>query len=257
MIRGLYTSTWGMLKQQEKFDVISNNIANISTNGYKKDLCIDRPFEEVLTRKINDNSIGKDNTIGSMNLGSYIGQILTDFTPGKLIQTNNNTDICISNSNKSFFAIGNYNEDGELIKETYTRNGAFTINNEGYLTNVNGDYVIGNNGPLFVGSDSFVVQGDGSIYANNSYIDTIKVVEFSDTQALRKIGDNQWELMGQAQQQPFSGTIKQGFIEGSNVKSVEEMVSMISLMRSYETNQRLIKAHDDTLNKVINEVGKV
>lgn len=257
MIRGLYTAASGMLKEQKKMDVVSNNLANASTNGYKKDIAVAQSFREMLTKRINDKRQGQpaNGSIGHMSLGSDIVQVFTDYTQGRLIKTGSATDISIKNSNTGFFAVNVPGPEGD--REMYTRHGSWTVNGDGYLVTREGYEVLGNYGPVYVGTDNFVVQEDGSIYVDNFYIDTLKVVDFVDTEELQKFGDNLVEAPDGAQTQPFNGQIVQGYVEGSNINTVEEMVEIIALMRAYEANQKVVKAYDDSLGQVINEVGKV
>lgn len=258
MIRGLYTSAQGMLKETKKFDLVSNNLANISTSGYKKDLGIDQTFKEALTKRINDIKPGEvaQPNIGTMRLGSDLVEVYTDFSQGALMQTDNQTDISIRDSKNGFFSISV--EEGENTRELYTKNGAFTLDSQGYLVTQEGDKVVGNYyGSIYVGSDSFIVQDDGSIYVDDQYIDTLKLVEFNDNASIKKVGNNLWEASDEAQTSEFTGKVVQGFIERSNVNSVEEMVKMINLMRSYEANQKIVKAYDESLDKAVNQVGQV
>ncbi|WHH57594.1 flagellar hook-basal body protein [Petroclostridium sp. X23] len=256
MIRGLYTSASSMLNSQKKMDIITNNLANSSTTGYKKDIAVSQSFPELLTKRINDIKNGQpaNANIGTMRLGSDVVEIHTDFTQGTLIRTDSPTDISIRNSDTAFFAVSVPGEGGE--QEMYTRNSSWVIDGEGYLTTREGYRIFGNDGYIQVASDNFHVQEDGSIYLDNAYVDTLRIVEFGDTTDFEKFGNNVLQAPEGAITQPFSGQVAQGFIESSNINSIEEMVGMINVMRSYEANQKIIKAYDDTLEKVINEVGK-
>lgn len=258
MVRGLYTAASGMLKGQKQMDIASNNLANASTNGYKKDIAVSQSFHEMLTKRINDDSSqGQPSRggIGNMSLGSDIVQVFTDYTQGQLIHTNHLTDMSIKNSNFAFFSINVADEQGE--QEMYTRHGSFTVRQDGYLTTRDGNEVLGFNGPVWVGTDNFMVQEDGSIYVDNMYIDTLKIMQFADGEQLEKFGHNLVKAPEDADIQPFSGQIAQGHVEGSNINTVEEMVQIISVMRAYEANQKVVKAYDETLGKLVNEVGKV
>ncbi len=257
MIRGLYTSASGMLKGQKKMDIVSNNLANSATTGYKKDIGISQSFKEMLTKRMNDTKNGQPNNadIGEMSLGSDIVQVFTDYSQGTLVKTDSDTDVGIKNSTSAFFAV-NVPYQGEDT-EMYTRHGSWTISNDGYLVTGENYEVLGLDGSIYIGTDNFIIQEDGSIYADNQYIDTLKVVDFENTDELTKYGENLVQAEDSAQTQPFQGQLVQGFIEGSNVNTVEEMVEMINIMRAYEANQKIVKAYDDTLDRVINDVGKV
>lgn len=257
MIRGLYTAASGMLKGQKQMDIASNNLANASTNGYKKDIAVTQSFHEMLTKRINDSNQGQPSQggIGHMSLGSDIIQVFTDYSQGQLIHTNHLTDMSIKNSDFAFFAVNVADEQGD--RELYTRHGAFTVSQDGFLVTREGQEVLGLNGPIWVETDNFMVQEDGSIYAENMYVDTLKIIQFEDGEQLEKLGHNLVQSPEDAIIQPFSGQIAQGYVEGSNINTVEEMVQIISVMRAYEANQKVVKAYDETLGKLVNEVGKV
>lgn len=257
MIRGLYTSASGMLKEQKKLDITANNMANVSTTGYKKDIAVFQSFPEMLTQRINDRigRQGSNANIGDMSLGADVVQIYTTYNPGRMNQTNLSTDMGLENSDNAFFTVNVAGPAGN--QEMYTRNGSWTLNQEGYLITRDGYIVLGNNGPIRLQSDQFTVQKDGGVYQNGNYIDTLRITEFTDTTGLRKYGNNMVQAPAGTQTRPFTGQVVQGSIEDSNVNSVEEMVEMINIMRSYEANQKAVKAYDDMLDKSSNEIGKV
>lgn len=258
MIRGLYTSGWSLMANNKKMDVISNNLANADTNGYKEDITVFETFPEMLTRRINDTKSASNPSakVGNMRLGSDVGEIFTNYEQGKMIRTQNNLDFAIQNSKSAFFTIGKPGEDGN-ITEYYSRDGAFVLDANNQLVTKDGLYVMGENGPITLENDNFTVNNDGSIVQNGNIVDKLKISEFSDTRSLKKIGANLVEKDETTEEQPFQGIISQGFLEGSNINVVKEMVDMISVMRSYEANQRLLQAQDSTLEKVVNQVGSV
>ncbi|HEY9061851.1 MAG TPA: flagellar hook-basal body protein [Pseudobacteroides sp.] len=258
MIRGLYTSGWSLMANSKKMDVISNNLANADTNGYKEDITVFETFPEMLTRRINDTKSASNPSakVGNMRLGSDVGEIFTNYEQGKMIRTQNNLDFAIQNSKSAFFTVGKPGEDGN-ITEYYSRDGAFILDANNQLVTKDGFYVMGENGPITLRDDNFTVNNDGSIVQDGIIVDKLKISEFSDTRSLRKIGSNLVEKDEATEEQPFQGIISQGFLEGSNINVVKEMVDMISVMRSYEANQRLLQAQDSTLEKVVNQVGSV
>jgi len=257
MLRGLYTSASGMLRAQKKMDVVSNNLANVSTTGYKKDIAVSQAFPEMLTRRIEENKdlLNRSENIGTMRLGTDIVQIYTSYTQGRLNKTESDTDFSISGSDNAFFAVSVQGQAG--VTEMYTRNGSFTINQAGYLTTREGYMVLGQNGPIQVGNRKLTVDKDGSISLDGVYVDTLRIVEFVDTTALQKQGNNLVQAPVGVQVRPFSGQVIQGYIEDANVNPVEEMVDMITVMRSYEANQKVIQAYDNTLDKTVNDIGRI
>jgi len=256
MIRQIYTSAWGMQANSRKMDVISNNIANVNTNAYKKDEVVFHSFSDVLMNSINTSGRKEKNTgeIGTMQFGSDVGLIHTYYNQGKILNTENKLDLAISDSPGSFFTVGVVGQNGD-ITEYYTRDGAFTINSAMQLVTSDGYLVMGQKGPITLESSDFIVEKDGTIIQNGEVVDKLLIRTFADTGILRKQGNNLVSVEGEAEELEFTGAIIQGGLEQSNVNAVEEMVNMISVLRAYETNQRLLLAEDSTLEKAVNEVG--
>ncbi|MCX7711984.1 MAG: flagellar hook-basal body protein [Clostridia bacterium] len=258
MVRGLYTSAWGMIANSKKMDTISNNLANVNTNAYKRDEIVFESFPDVLTKRINDTRSKLDpNAVpGNMQLGSDVGEVFTYYKQGSILTTNNRTDLAFKNSDNAFFTVGIPDESGEL-QEYYTRDGAFTLNAEKQLADKDGNLVLGQNGPITLSSDDFIVEDDGTVIQNGQIVDKLLIKEFADTKTLRKFGSNLVTTTDETEEQEFSGQVKQGALEQSNVNTVKEMVNMISVMRSYEASQKLLQIHDGVLQKTVTEVGAV
>lgn len=253
MIRGLYTSGWSMMANARKMDVITNNLANANTNGFKKDGVVFESFPEALTQRIKDTN-GNNSAIGSMSLGSDVGEIHTYNNPGQAVKTDRNLDFSINDNGNSYFAIGVTQPNGD-IQEYYTRDGAFSLDALGRLVNKDGNIVMGQNGAITLKGDNFSVLSDGKIIQNNNQVGAIKIVTFTNPETLRKFGNNMVNTTGQTVQAPFTGQVMQGYIEQSNVNVVKEMVDMISVTRAYEASQKALQAQDGTLEKAVNEVG--
>ncbi len=265
MIRGLYTSAWSMIANSKKLDVITNNLANVNTAAFKKDTVVFESFPELLTKRIHDTEspMGSSPNIGTMELSSDVGEIFTYYTQGQLSQTNNNFDMAISDDNTGettkpgFFTIGVLDpNDNNNLKEYYTKDGEFVLNQNNQLVTKDGNYVMGENGPIIMENGDFAVDSRGNIVQNGEIIDTLRIAQFSDATKLRKYGDNLVQNDG-SDVEEFSGTIKQGYTEESNVNVITEMVDMITVMRAYEANQKVLQAQDSTLEKAVNEVGVV
>lgn len=258
MIRGLYTSAWSMMANSKKMDVVSNNLANVNTNAYKKDTVVFESFPEMLTKRINDTRSNLDPLAvpGKMQLGSDVGEIFTYYKQGQLVATNNTTDAAFKNNDNAFFTIGIQDENGDM-QEYYTRDGAFTLNSEMQLTDKAGNPVLGENGIITLNNGQFTIEKDGYIVQDGQAIDRLLIKEFTDTSTLRKYSENLVSTTDETQEQEFTGEILQGSLEQSNVNTIKEMVDMISVMRSYEASQKLLQIQDGTLEKVVNEVGAV
>lgn len=257
MVRGLYTAYTGMLNQQKKMDTLSNNLANADTTGYKKEGVTAKTFETQLAIKVKDGSNAYiDQQIGKLNLGVKIGENYTDYSQGSYRYTGNTYDLALGGD--GFFNISFMNKAGEQSVK-YTRDGNFTIDNEGALRTQDGDYVLGESGEIYIPTNAVDVSINklGEIYADGEYIDTIKITDFEDYNYLKKYGENMYDAVDGATEKEPTATIDQGYLEQSNINVVTEMVNMISLSRTYEANQKLIQTIDDALDKSANQIGKV
>lgn len=260
MVRGLYTAWSGMLNEQKRLDVISNNLANSATTAYKKEGVTSQSFSDVLAIKINDGSEGfVQRNIGSMNLGVKIGETYVDYSQGNLRETGNTFDLALEGS--GFFAISSTDKSGvEHIR--YTRDGSFTLNKEGYMVTKDGDYVLDNNNrriqvPTNIPSSSVTIDSLGEISANGRVYGRVGVTDFEDYQYLTKYGENMYETVDGATIKQSDGLVHQGYIETSNVNVINEMVQMITITRAYETGQKMIQTVDSSLDEAINKVGSL
>jgi len=251
MLKSMYIASTGMKVQREKLDVLSGNIANIETTGYKQDKLVSSSFQDMLITRLNDPaifSIRKE--IGINTAGVRVDEVVTDFTAGSIEETGRLSDLALIGS--GFFVVGT--NDGEK----FTRDGGMAVDAEGYLVTAEGDYVLGENGNIQVGSNGFEVSSTGEVSVDGTYIDTLRIVMFDDETALRKSGDNLFiNFAGSAMADAEGVTIVQGSLEASNVDMAETMVDMMAVSQAYGTNQSILKMIDGTLEKTVNEVGKV
>lgn len=256
MVRGLYTASNGMIAQQQKMDIISNNLANVNTTGFKKDGVIVESFDDVLTTKVNDVNVPGNQMIGKMTLGCKVGNIYTDHTQGGATITGDPYNIAILGT--GMVAIGVADKEGNMNTK-YSRDGSFTLSNDGTLMTREGNYVLGENGKIVIpsGSSNIRISEDGRIFDNDKVIDKISLTDFENPETLRKTGDNLYSKIEDTVEQEFGGKLLQGYLESSNVNTVREMVDMISVMRTYEANQKVIHTQDETLKKAVNEVGRL
>lgn len=257
MVKGLYTAYTGMLNQQNKVDVIANNLANAATTGYKKEGSTSEAFDTVLAYKIKDQtSAFRGKKIGTMNLGVKIGENYVDYSQGAFETTNNTYDLALSG--KGFFCIEFTNKSGETSTK-YTRDGSFTLNVDGYLVTKDGDYVLDEEGrhikldPL---SDARIDE-NGTIFQNDQRVTTIGLEDFEDYNYLEHYGENYYQPVEGATMIEADAKIFEGYLEASNVQVVSEMVELISATRTYESNQKVIQTIDETLDKAVNQLGKV
>ena len=180
MVKGLYTAHTGMIQEQRRLDVLSNNLANADTNGYKKEGTTSQTFADELAIKIKDTSAyALPRKLGGMSMGVHIGETYTDYTQGNFKVTDNETDIALDGD--GFFAIAYTDKQGNTTVK-YTRDGAFTVNTEGYLVTKDGDYVLNmagaTNGDPAEGNRirldpnaHIVINEFGHIYQNDQRLD--------------------------------------------------------------------------------------
>ncbi len=251
MVRGLYTAYTGMVNSQKRMDVVSNNLANATTTGYKKEGLTTQSFDEMYALKIKDLTVGHLNeNIGSLSLGAKIGESYRDWSQGSFVSTDNNYDFALSG--KGFFNISFTNKAGET-STMYSRDGSFQMNQEGYLVTKDGDFVLGESGPIQLPTniDKLEVQPTGEIYADGVYVDTFVLTDFEDYNYLEAYGENLYRTVDGAAQTDCTATVNQGYTEASNINVVSEMVEMISIAREYESGQKVINAVDDMLSKMV------
>lgn len=258
MVKGLYTAYTGMLNEQNRMDIMTNNLANASTVGYKKEGSTSQSFDDVLTVKIKDQSVGMRNAqkIGIKNPGVKIGENYTDYSQGSFRITGNTYDLALSG--EGFFAIEFTNKAGETDTK-YARAGQFTLNKDGYLVTEEGDYVLDTQNRrirLNTLIDSSITD-DGTIYQNDQAVAKIQVTDFADYDYLEKYGETYYQPIQGAQTIASNAQVKSGYLEMANVQIVSEMVNLISITRAYESNQKVVQTIDDTLDVAVNQIGRV
>jgi flagellar basal-body rod protein FlgF len=263
MIRSLYTAVSGLITQEAKQDVITNNLANANTVGFKGDNIAIKKFNDVLIENYDKITNGKNerNVIGSLSLGSEIDGVNTTFSQGMIEDTNKWSDIAIDG--KGFFAVSR-NENG-FNNTYYSRDGHFHANSDGILVNDSGDKVlaseVNDNGQIIgapaqinVGSNEIKLSSDGSFNLNGVNY-KLSTVDFADYNSLKKLGDNLYSGTNPIQNAGVS--IRQNSLEKSNINVMNEMINMMTVSRTFESNQKVVQSIDETLGKAVNEVGTV
>lgn len=257
MVRALYTAYTGMVNEQKRLDVISNNVANSATTGYKTEKPTSQQFKEELTYKIKDRSSAYDRErIGDMSLGVKIGEVYTDYSQGSLLETGNKFDIAIEG--KGFFQVNCRDKNGNTTTR-FTRDGCFTMTYDGYIVDSEGNNLLGENGVIQVPPQAkdIAISTDGSVFADNEYIDRVALADFEDYDFLDHVGDNMYEPVEGATRVDSNAMLHQGYTEQSNVNTVSEMVNLIAITRAYEAGQKMINTVDSMLDKAVNNVGSV
>lgn len=257
MVKGLYAAYTGMVNQQRRMDVITNNFANSATTGFKKEGATSQAFDTVLAYKLKDRSTpGYAQRIGGANLGVKVGENYTDWSQGAFEVTENPYDMALSG--KGFFAVEFTNKAGEKSTK-YTRDGSFTLDVNGELVTSDGDFVLDTNGrhiklnPLLSASVGY----DGTISQNGVAVARVQVADFEDYNYLEHYGENYYQPVEGYKLTNSSAGVYSGYLEASNVETVSEMVEMITVSRDYESNQKIITTIDSTLDTAVNQIGRV
>lgn len=258
MVKGLYSAYTGMINQEHRMDVLTNNLANAATNGYKKEGATSQSFDSVLAFKIKDATEGYHlaKNIGVNNPGVKIGEGYTDFSQGSLKTTANTYDLALTDT--GFFAIEFTNKAGETSVK-YTRDGNFTLTADGRLVTQDGDAVLGTNGePIKIDTIAETqINAAGQIIQDGRIVATIQVTDFEDYNYLERYGENYYQPVEGATEKESTAKVYSGYLETSNISVVTEMVNMISVQRAYESNQKVITTYDSTLDIAANQLGKL
>ncbi|MBO5246089.1 MAG: flagellar hook-basal body protein [Eubacterium sp.] len=266
MVKGLYTAWSGMVNEMNRMDVMTNNLANADTNGYKKEGATSTTFDEQLAVKIKDQSdMGLPVKLGGMYPGVKIGETYTDYSQGSFKVTDNQYDVALDGA--GFFAISFTSKAGETSVK-YTRDGAFTVNTQGYLVTKDGDYVLNQAGAdnSDPGAENFIqldpnlpfkIDELGYIWQDGVAVAQLGVIDFEDYNYLEKYGENMCQPVEGATLMEAEARVRQGYIEASNVNVVTEMVNMITITRAYESNQKVLQTMNGMLDKAVNSVGRV
>lgn len=236
MNRGLYNSASAILALNRNMEVRSHNISNVGTVGYKYNNYHNDVFEDVMLSY-------QGNKVGTLPTRVGIDKISTVLSQGALINTTRQLDVAITGD--GYIKV----ERGNGIY-SYTRNGNFKIDEQGFLVDFNGNYIMGQNGRINLESaENVTIKNDGSIVQNGSIVDKLYVTALNnpDKQTLTYFtADN--EIEGE-----FS--IHQGYLEASNVDMAKEMVDVISIQRLLTTNSKMLQAEDELNKKMIDSIS--
>lgn len=259
MIRGIYTAVSGLITQEARQDVISNNLANANTVAYKRDNLITKKFDDVMIQNYDKVVNGENvkNVIGSLSMGSKIDQIYSSYDQGVIEATDKDTDFAIQG--RGFFAL---TRDNGINEDTYyTRDGHFHINGMGYLVNDTGDKVLGKNfqtgalEPIYVSNGKIKCDNSGNMSINDVPSYKLYTADFNDYNSLKKVEENLYT--GENPTEINNNKVQQGCLEKSNVDVMREMADMMMTIRTFESNQKVVQTLDETLGKAVNEVGRV
>ena len=241
----IYKAASGALLQQMRLDILSNNLANVNTAGFKADNPEFR-LDPSLT------GIAKTRPQSSPILSPYSPpmKVSIDYGGGQAIQTGNPLDVALTGS--GFFEI----QTQEGLQ--YTRNGNLTVNVDGVLSTSDGYPIMGDGGEINIQGALVEINESGEIEVDGNVLGKLKVVDFPQPYDLKKVGNTRFiPAKDDVRGQPAEGyTISQGFIEASNVNAIRTMTEIIETTRIFETYQRVMRSADEATSKVVNEVGR-
>ncbi len=242
MIKGLYRSGSAMVPRIKQQETLANNLANVSTPGYKKDMLFTRELTKAQAKSIPRQSDWQT---------PMIDQVYTQYSQGTLDKTGNPLDLALEG-------------EGFLMLETptgenlLTRAGNFAVDSEGFLATPDGNRLMGSSGTLNVGSGVLTISESGEIEVDNNIIGSIRVVEIEEPNKLQKTGRSGFMIPDGVE--PIAAVnfaIRQGYLENSNVDMVKEMVEMIVSYRNYEADAKSLQTQDESLEKLITNVARI
>ena len=261
MHESIYIAASAGIKQARKMEMIAQNLANVNNTGYKKDALV---FKEMMPPFPPDSGLDAGKNIllspdkSNKNV-SYVGitDQYTDFSTGGIKKTGGVLDLALDG--EGFFKV--QTPDGPR----YTRNGNFRLNTAKQLVNQNGNQILDRNDtPVVIDAPGKIsIDGEGSISVGNGLANTtitnIKLVNFENKKFLEKVGDGLYRNKGLPEEELEAIDIKtrQGFLESSNVTSVEEMTEMVGTLRIFESYQKIIQSIDSMNDQSVNTIGRV
>jgi len=260
MLDGMKSAEQGMIQMSQKQDIITNNLANASTFGFRKDEYNTVSFSDVMREQAAGSSIiGEDGDAhGYMKSGGemavntqLLGYTNTGYSQGGARETGNPLDVMLDDNGIGFFTV--HTPEGTR----YTRNGNFKLE-DGVLALSDGCKVQGLKGDIHLNGSNFEVSSDGFVKVDGKVVDRLKISTFLNTRDLQKEGSSYLKAPeGKAIVLDRGIHTRQGYLEMSNVNPVQEMVDMITVSRNYEANQKLLQTEGQMLQTTANQVGKV
>ena len=261
MIRSLYVAKTGLEAEQTRMDVIANNLANVNTSGFKGSRAV---FQDLLYQNLTQPGAQSSQSTqypSGLQLGTGVRPVSTErlMTQGNLTQTGNSLDVAING--QGFFQV--LKPDGTIA---YTRDGTFQLNNQGQLVTANG-YLVQPTVTIPASAQSVTIGNDGTVsvtlpgQAAPQQVGALQLASFVNPTGLQSVGDNLYLQTGSSGApntgQPTLnglGSVRQRYLESSNVNVVAELVDMISTQRAYEVNSKAVTASDQMLQYVNNNL---
>ncbi len=254
----MMSAMYGAMSNEIKMNQIANNLANANTNAYKKDRIA---FKDTFLKFAHDYLVDSKGFLRDKDLWPKpdviakprLSEQRIDFSQGHLRETNNHLDCAILG--EGFFKVRT--PDGDYL----TRDGSFSLSNDGRLITQRGFEVLGEGGPIVIplNAKDVGIGPSGVIQVDGESLETLLVVDVDDKTALQKIGNNLYQIEpGRAAMEipPTDISIEQGYLETGNVEIVTEMVSMIATQRAFELYSKMMKGTSEMDQKLITQVGR-
>ena len=253
MIDSLYIGATGMNAQQQNIDTVANNLANVNTSGFKRSRA---EFADLVYRSVDAAGVARA-APGRLGMGAAVSSNAKMFGAGEIKKTGETYDLAVSGA--GFFEL--VQGDGSLA---YTRNGSFRLDKEGFLASADGSRL---SSQVQIPPDAGEgrIAADGGVFAKlpseaaETQLGKIELAAFANPAGLNSLGDN---LFGATDQSGTAnlgtagdggrGQIQQGFLEGSNVKLIDELLGLILAQRAYELNAKVVQASDELLGMANN-----
>lgn len=240
MLRGLYSAASAMLATARAQEVITNNIANVNTPGFKRNIPVYQSFSNILQREIDGDT-----------RQSRLQETFIDLAQGAFTFTDNIFDFALEG--EGFFVLST--PQGIA----YTRNGSFFLDKENRLVTSENFALMGESGPLIIPAQEITklrFNQNGEMRIGEKVLDQIRIDIVPEVSFLARIGKNAFQLSPQGQAtRATTVRIKQKYLETSNVDIISQMVNLIDNLRVYEASQKMIQLQDNTLGKLVNEIG--
>jgi flagellar basal-body rod protein FlgG len=247
MLDRLELAGHAMINKMAQMEVVTNNLANINTKGFKRD----KVFVNELRKHL--ESLQRPELDTDVHVPQ--SEAVIDFSQGSMDGTGRPLDLAISGN--ALFSV----ETPE--GEAYTRDGRLTLNAEGVLINLDGYTVLGEGGPIQFdlqqhSQSEILINETGGVLVDGALVDTLKIVGIDEPRDFTKIGANLYRLDSANELNPAENfAVKQGFLEESNVDPIAEMVALIEISHFYESTEKMIRTQDRMLNQAVNDIGKV
>jgi flagellar basal-body rod protein FlgG len=257
MTGSIYMAANGAIAYQKRLEILSNNLANTNTVGFKQDQTHFQTYYLSNLERPNTPLTDRESTQAPAFWSRL--NMFTDHTSGPLKNTGNRLDLAING--RGFFCV----QAPQGLQ--YTRRGDFSIGVNGLLVTHQGWPVLGENGEITIDSQAaltdpdgheFLVDDSGNVSVDGSIIDKLRIVDFENTDSLEKIGDTSFKPRSPnaVESTAKEFTVSQGVVELSNVNALQMMTELIEVHRGYESYQKIIRSIDEVNSKVINEVGR-